>query len=68
MTTADPADREAAVARYLDLLRAGGSDHPISLLQRAGVDFTTPEPVDALVTTMDGLVTQLENELQRIST
>src|SRR5207302_4670635 len=42
-------DRAAAVDRYLTLLRAGGSDHPMTLLQRAGVDLSQPEPVRAVV-------------------
>jgi hypothetical protein len=32
----------AAVDRYLALLRSGGSDHPMALLQRAGVDLSSP--------------------------
>ena len=63
MTDGTDEERAAAVARYLELLRAGGSDHPIVLLQRAGVDFGTSEPVDALVATMDSLVDQLEQAL-----
>ncbi len=66
MTSDDDADREGTVDRYLELLRAGGSDHPIPLLQQAGVDFTTSEPVDALVATMDELVDDLERELDTI--
>src|SRR5262249_44443085 len=31
------AERADAIARYLTLLRSGGSDHPMPLLQRAGV-------------------------------
>jgi oligoendopeptidase F len=34
-----------AAERYLRLLEAGGSDYPLVLLQRAGVDLTTPEPL-----------------------
>jgi oligoendopeptidase F len=63
MTQGAEADRRAAVADYLELLRAGGSDHPITLLQHAGIDFTTSEPVDALVSTMTRLVDDLEREL-----
>ena len=33
-----------AVARYRELLGAGGSDYPIELLRRAGVDMTSAEP------------------------
>jgi oligoendopeptidase F len=67
MVEGSESDRRATVARYLDLLRAGGSDHPIALLQRAGVDFSTSEPVDALVATMGRLVDELERELETIS-
>lgn len=60
---ADPAARDAAVARYLDLLKAGGSDHPMRLLQRAGVDLSEPSTVRAVADQLDGLVTKLEAEL-----
>lgn len=38
---------QPAVERYLAFLASGGSDYPIELLRRAGVDMTTPEPVSA---------------------
>ena len=57
------AGRPAAVARYLDLLRSGGSDHPMALLKRAGVDLSKPDTVRAVVAQLDGLVTRLEAEL-----
>jgi len=60
------ADRPAAVARYLDLLKAGGSDHPMALLQRAGVDLGRPEPVQAVVAQLDALVTELEAAITRL--
>ncbi|MDP1569692.1 MAG: oligoendopeptidase F [Vicinamibacterales bacterium] len=59
----DETARAAAVQRYLDLLRAGGSDHPMALLQRAGVDLSEPHTVRAVVAQLDGLVTKLEAEL-----
>src|SRR5207249_202768 len=49
ISTGPDRDRAAAVERYLTLLRAGGSDHPMALLQRAGVDLSRPEPVQAVV-------------------
>lgn len=57
------ADRADAVTRYLALLAAGGSDHPMELLRRAGVDLARPEPVQAVVAQLDRLVTRLEREL-----
>jgi oligoendopeptidase F len=59
--------RDAAVARYLDLLGAGSSDHPMTLLARAGVDLSSPEPVQAVVAQLDQLVTRLESELAAIT-
>jgi oligoendopeptidase F len=64
MTEGEDADRKAAVAAYLELLRSGGNDHPISQLQKAGVDFTTTEPTEALVAEMDSLVDRLEDALK----
>ncbi|HQZ39250.1 MAG TPA: oligoendopeptidase F [Vicinamibacterales bacterium] len=59
----DLAARRAAVDRYLDLLKAGGSDHPMRLLQRAGVDLSQPETVRAVVAQLDDMVGRLETEL-----
>jgi len=67
MTTGDDGARAATVERYLELLSSGGSNHPVALLQKAGVDFATSEPVDALVATMNRLVDDLEQELEIIS-
>ncbi|HEX3645429.1 MAG TPA: oligoendopeptidase F [Vicinamibacterales bacterium] len=63
LTTGSEAERAAAIDRYLTLLKAGGSDHPMPLLQRAGVDLGKPETVRAVVAQLDRLVTQLENAI-----
>lgn len=57
------AARAEVVTRYLDLLRSGGSAHPMTLLKRAGVDLSQPDTVRAVVAQLDGLVTRLEAEL-----
>lgn len=62
----DPARRADGVERYLSLLRAGSSDHPMTLLQRAGVDLSQPDTVQAIVTQLDTLVGQLERELENL--
>jgi oligoendopeptidase F len=59
----DAGTRAVAVERYLDLLRAGGSDYPMTLLQRAGVDLSEPSTVRAVSAELDGLVTRLEQAL-----
>jgi oligoendopeptidase F len=63
ISSGSPQSRAAAVDRYLTLLKAGGSDHPMALLQRAGVDLSKPEAVRAVVEQLDTLVTQLEKAL-----
>jgi oligoendopeptidase F len=57
---ADGAAGEDARRRYLDLLAAGGSDHPMQLLARAGVDLSQPDTIRAVVDQLDTLVGQLE--------
>jgi oligoendopeptidase F len=59
----DPVKRGAAVDRYLQLLKSGGSDHPMALLKKAGVDLSQPETVRAVATQLDRLVDRLEGEL-----
>jgi oligoendopeptidase F len=61
--SSDVAVKRDAVDRYLTLLRAGGSDYPMTLLARAGVDLSQAETVRAVVEQLDGLVTRLEAEL-----
>ncbi len=49
-----------AVQRYLAFLSAGSSAHDIDLLKQAGLDMTTPEPVQQAVAYFGRLVTELE--------
>ena len=58
--------RRDAVDRYLTLLKSGGSDYPMALLQRAGVDLRQREPVRAIVERLDRRVSQLEAEIARL--
>src|SRR4051812_41507279 len=51
--------------RFLNLLRAGGSDYPMELLRTAGIDLSQPDTVLAVVDQLDDLVTRLEAELGR---
>ena len=67
LTSGTAQDRAAAIDRYLTLLKSGGSDHPMTLLQRAGVDLSRPEPVRAVVEQLDRLVTQLDEAITKLS-
>jgi len=66
LTTGSDTDRREAIARYLTLLKAGGSDHPMALLKRAGVDLSQPETVQAVVQQLDVLVTELEHTVANV--
>lgn len=57
-------DGEAGVENYKDLLRAGGSDYPYTLLKNAGVDLATPEPYRAVVTKMNAIMDEMERLLE----
>ena len=57
--------RAEGVARYLSLLRAGGSDYPMSLLAQAGVDLSRPDTVRAVAVELEALVARLEAEIDR---
>ena len=67
MTDGDDASRREAIARYLTLLKSGGNDHPMAQLQKAGVDLTKRETVQAVVDQMNELVTQMEAEAAKIN-
>ena len=49
-----------ALKRYLDLLRAGGSDYPYELVKTAGVDLASPAPYQALVARMNAIMTEID--------
>ena len=67
LTGGPSANRAAAIDRYLTLLKSGGSDHPMALLKRAGVDLSKPETVRAVVDQLDTLVTRLEDAIAAVS-
>jgi len=37
---------ETAIKRYIEFLKSGGSDYPVELLKKAGVDLTVSGPVE----------------------
>lgn len=52
---------EAAVEKYKGFLKAGGSDYPINILKKAGVDMTTPKPLEDTIKRFSELLDMLEN-------
>jgi oligoendopeptidase F len=54
------AGEEGAVSKYIDLLSSGGSDYPIELLKRVGVDMTTSQPLEATMARMNRVMDEIE--------
>jgi oligoendopeptidase F len=51
---------QPAVDDLLKYLSSGGSEYPIATLKIAGVDMSTPAPVQATTAKMDELLDQME--------
>ena len=45
---------------YLNVLRAGGSDYPVAILQKAGLDMTKPDPYRQLVAGFGETIDKIE--------
>lgn len=55
--------QKGAARKYLNFLKAGGSLYPLDALKKAGVDLTTPEPVEAAFAGLAEVVDRLESIL-----
>lgn len=51
---------EPARIRYLNFLKSGGSDYSLNLLQKAGVDMSSPEPVKITIDRFNHLIDEME--------
>ncbi len=51
---------ENAVEAYLNFLKAGNSRYPLDILKEAGVDLTTPQPVEEAFNALSGMIDRLE--------
>jgi oligoendopeptidase F len=55
-----------AVDRYINhFLKAGSSDYPIEVLKKAGVDMTTPEPIEQALKVFEEKLSELESLLEQ---
>jgi len=52
---------EQELGDYLNFLKSGGSKYPIDLLKDAGVDMSSPEPINTALLKFSVLVDELEN-------
>lgn len=57
---------KTATKKYLDFLSAGGSDYPIDLLRKAGVDMTTSQPLDLTMRKMNRVMDEMETILKKM--
>ena len=56
---------KASTEKYIKFLSSGGSDYPIELLKKAGVDMTTSEPFDLTMKKMNRVMDEMEKILDK---
>lgn len=54
---------DVAVQRYIEFLKAGSSDYPIEVLKKAGVDMTSPKPIEDALSLFEKTLTEMERLL-----
>jgi oligoendopeptidase F len=54
-----------AIEKYINFLSSGGSDYPIELLKKAGVDMTSPEPFSKTMAAMNRTMDEIEAILDK---
>jgi oligoendopeptidase F len=59
------AGEDGAVERTIEFLSAGGSDYPVTILKKAGVDMMTSDPFDRTMKVMNDVMDQIEEILDR---
>jgi oligoendopeptidase F len=53
-----------AVDKYVEFLKSGGSNYPIELLKIAGVDLSTPQPIQDALNVFEKILNELEELLK----
>ncbi len=54
-------EKNKAVKKYLEFLSGGGSDYPLNILKKAGIDMEDPQPIKNAVSSFSSLVNKFEN-------
>lgn len=57
---------EPAVERYIGFLQSGGSDYSINILKKAGVDMSSPKPIEEAMSVFEGIIEQLESTIAEL--
>ncbi|MFC7185473.1 oligoendopeptidase F [Halorubrum yunnanense] len=50
---------EPAAADYREMLRAGGSDYPLNVVELAGIDMASPDPIESAVGIYDDYLDEI---------
>lgn len=56
---------KAALKNYLDFLSSGGSDYPVELLKKAGIDMNTSDPFEKTTASMNKVMDEIEKILDK---
>lgn len=56
---------KGALENYIRFISSGGSDYPIELLKKAGVDMTTAEPFEKTMAKMNRVMDEIEKILKK---
>ena len=54
-----------AQERYIQFLKSGGSDYSLEILKKAGVDMSSPRPIEVTLHKFAQLLDELENLLSK---
>ncbi|WP_027625284.1 oligoendopeptidase F [Clostridium lundense] len=58
------AKEENALEKYIAFLKSGGSDYPINILKKAGVDMSTSTPMEDTIKRFNELLDMMENTIK----
>lgn len=56
-------NEKGSLKKYLNFLKAGGSDYPINILKNAGVDMTAAQPFEKTIKAMNRTMDEIERIL-----
>lgn len=56
---------EPAQKRYIEFLKSGGSDYSLNILKEAGVDMSSPKPVEITLNKFSAMLDELEKMISK---
>lgn len=59
-------EKEPAVERYIEYLKAGSSDYPIEVLKKAGVDMTEKTPITNALRVFEDKLNEMEKLMKQL--